>query len=548
MLAQGAVFGSEMNRGLRTALVQQGARFNRFLLLNNATRMPGSQQFRSSSTGTSRPKMRLEHLLSVKKAGKFIFPQDKTIGDAISHLVEQGLGSSLAVDAKGELSGIFTARDILRCLHAKGGSYNSSAKTPTFATGGKESVLSTKVRDIMVKKEKLIFCSPNDTVRVAREVMYKHKIRTVPVIQDGEVLGIITSKDLADSYWLLNGEEEVGGKRAFMEMSAGRKGLPEGTRIHQGSIGAAAQQAAANRINLRLSLEAAAFAMPHPYKKPDSCASGRRDYGASELCEDLSLCEDAHFVINVGSSKVSEKTKQQTYMCVADGVGSWRQWGVDPRDFSHRLVNNAKMVVESDASQRQVQEEAGGGNPFALFNSEPIHPYDVLADAWALTTAEKITGSCTFCVATLDQKLNQLTYSNLGDSGLLVVRHVDSEIAGGLTRERATPRHLRSNDLKIIFMSQQQLRSFNLPYQLGYSGIKEHSGSFETPSDANSCTYTPSPLIHFIHLQIGVPIYFCLTAINFFFFFFFFFFFYALLASIHSFSQPRLPFIPVTLS
>ncbi len=27
----------------------------------------------------------------------------------------------------------------------------------------------------------------------------------------------------------------------------------------------------------------------------------------------------------------------QVYMCVADGVGSWRQYGVDPREYSHRF-------------------------------------------------------------------------------------------------------------------------------------------------------------------------------------------------------------------
>lgn len=35
-------------------------------------------------------------------------------------------------------------------------------------------------------------------------------------------------------------------------------------------------------------------------------------------------------------------------------------------------------------------------------------------------------------------------------------------------RDRHLPRHLRQNDLRIAYLSQQQLRSFNLPYQLGY--------------------------------------------------------------------------------
>ena len=444
------------------------------------------------NAGASRPRLRLENLLAVKKQGKFTFPADKSVGEAISHLVEQNIGSSLAVDAKGELSGIFTARDILRFLHAKGG------VSKTGGIGGKEAALQMRVRDIMARKEKIIFCSPNDSVQQCREIMYKNKIRTVPVIKDGEVVGIITSKDLADSYYIVTGESS--GKRAFMETSSGRRGLPEGTRISTDASGTVAQQAAAAaaaRLSTNLELEAAAYSLPHPYKMPEGCAHGRRDYGAKELCEDHSLCEDAHFIVSVAGSPKGGQGKGQeqklTYLCVADGVGSWRQYGVDPRNFSHRLVENAKKIVESDALQRQVLTEASQGSDFALFSTEPIHPYDVLADAWALTTSEKITGSCTFCVATLDSKLNQLAYSNLGDSGLLVVRHVDSDVAGGLTRERQTPRHLRSNDLRVMFMSQQQLRSFNLPYQLGYSGIKEHTGTFESPSDANSCECVFSP-------------------------------------------------------
>ena len=53
-------------------------------------------------------------------------------------------------------------------------------------------------------------------------------------------------------------------------------------------------------------------------------------------------------------------------------------------------------------------------------------------------------------------------------------------------RERQKPRHLRTNDLRIAYLSQQQLRSFNLPYQLGFSDIPEHKGTFETPDDSDT--------------------------------------------------------------
>ena len=59
-------------------------------------------------------------------------------------------------------------------------------------------------------------------------------------------------------------------------------------------------------------------------------------------------------------------------------------------------------------------------------------------------------------------------------------------------RERQTPRYLRTHDLRIAYLSQQQLRSFNLPYQLGFSNIPEHKGAFESPLDADTGRYALS--------------------------------------------------------
>jgi protein phosphatase PTC7 len=123
-----------------------------------------------------------------------------------------------------------------------------------------------------------------------------------------------------------------------------------------------------------------------------------------------------------------------------------------------------------------------------------IHPLDVILDAWNLTLSEGVQGSSTICVATLDKKLNQLSYSNIGDCGLMVVRHIDSETAGYM-RDRSLPRHLRKTDLKIAYISQQQLRSFNLPYQLGYSKFAEAetTQAFETPTDADTASIPVMP-------------------------------------------------------
>ena len=57
-------------------------------------------------------------------------------------------------------------------------------------------------------------------------------------------------------------------------------------------------------------------------------------------------------------------------------------------------------------------------------------------------------------------------------------------------RERQLPRHKRTNDLRIAYLSQQQLKSFNRPYQLGFSTFPEHAGNFQLPIEAD-CASIP---------------------------------------------------------
>lgn len=62
-----------------------------------------------------------------------------------------------------------------------------------------------------------------------------------------------------------------------------------------------------------------------------------------------------------------------------------------------------------------------------------------------------MVGSSTACIATIDHESDQLTFSNIGDNGVVVLRHIDSDVAGYM-RERNTPRHLRNSDLRIAFI------------------------------------------------------------------------------------------------
>lgn len=239
----------------------------------------------------------------------------------------------------------------------------------------------------------------------------------------------------------------------------------------------------------------------------------RRGFGAKDLCTDNLLNADAHF-ISVVPVASGAAVRSQSYVCVADGVGSWKQFGIDPREFAHRLVYNVKKTIESHAlgnpdvwsdnlssMTNETRSEVTTPNALSVRDSdnvllngvttasEPIHPLDAILEAWNATIAAKVVGSTTVCVATIDSSLNQLSYSNLGDGGLMIVRHIGSGTAGFMKeRERDLPLQLKTGHFRIAYLSQQQLKSFNLPYQLGYSGSVQYGGAFENPLDADTAS------------------------------------------------------------
>ena len=135
-----------------------------------------------------------------------------------------------------------------------------------------------------------------------------------------------------------------------------------------------------------------------------------------------------------------------TYCGVADGVGSWREYGVDPRLFSHSLMKECENVL-MEASENATRPKEDGQK-----TRRGIRPGEVLSQAYDRVKAQNIIGSCTATVALFDNIRHQLHFSNLGDSGIIVLRHIDSDIAGALKRNRKTPRMERKSDLQAVFV------------------------------------------------------------------------------------------------
>jgi len=111
---------------------------------------------------------------------------------------------------------------------------------------------------------------------------------------------------------------------------------------------------------------------------------------------------------------------------VADGVGGWRQYGIDPGQFSFRLMQSCERLVSS-----------------GYFASN--QPARLLAQGFSeMQQCKKpVIGSSTACVAMLSHADGKLYSANIGDSGLLIVR-----------------------DDKVVHRSAEQQHYFNTPFQL----------------------------------------------------------------------------------
>ena len=99
---------------------------------------------------------------------------DESIAEAARHMVERGVGAVLVMDGD-RLEGILTERDILKAV----------------AMGLKEDV---RVRDWMTRNPETIEAS--DSTGHAAALMIHGGFRHLPVLDGGEIVGIVSIRDL----------------------------------------------------------------------------------------------------------------------------------------------------------------------------------------------------------------------------------------------------------------------------------------------------------------------------------------------------------------
>ena len=130
----------------------------------------------------------VQHLLDRKGRELISIVQDASVFDAIKLMADRAVGSLLVMDGS-DLKGIVTERDYARKVIIKGRASES-----------------TEVREIM--STDIVSATSRQTVNECMNIMTDRRIRHLPVVDDGKVVGLISIGDLVQAI-ISDQQEEI---------------------------------------------------------------------------------------------------------------------------------------------------------------------------------------------------------------------------------------------------------------------------------------------------------------------------------------------------
>jgi CBS domain-containing protein len=125
----------------------------------------------------------ISSLLHQKSSALWSVTPDTRVFDAIKLMSDKNVGALPVMSGEGKLVGIFTERDYTRKVALLG---KSSRETP--------------VREIIAPET--VTVAPEDTLESCMKLMTEKRVRHLPVVSNGKVIGIVSIGDLVN--WIIS--------------------------------------------------------------------------------------------------------------------------------------------------------------------------------------------------------------------------------------------------------------------------------------------------------------------------------------------------------
>lgn len=121
--------------------------------------------------------MQVERILETKGHAVHTIRADATLADAVAALNRHGIGAVVVVDANGRVAGILSERDVVRHL---GQDWAHLSVLPVTTC----------------MSRRLVTARRSASVAELMESMTSHRVRHIPVLERGELVGLVSIGDV----------------------------------------------------------------------------------------------------------------------------------------------------------------------------------------------------------------------------------------------------------------------------------------------------------------------------------------------------------------
>ncbi|MEI2786340.1 MAG: CBS domain-containing protein [Candidatus Nanopelagicales bacterium] len=121
--------------------------------------------------------MKISSILSNKGSFVATVSPDASVSQLLALLAEHKIGAVVVADADGSVGGIVSERDVARAAH-------------THGAGALEQPVSAIMTELVVT------CAPGASTEELMSLMTERRVRHIPVIEDDEMVGIVSIGDV----------------------------------------------------------------------------------------------------------------------------------------------------------------------------------------------------------------------------------------------------------------------------------------------------------------------------------------------------------------